>query len=89
MRTTYFNSLLLPVAIVLRVLDRFASASHDRVEPRPVGPARARELAAGASAHAGGRGDRTRRAHPRGTVAARLCFARSAVGRGRSARRGD
>ncbi|MGO9449195.1 MAG: class I SAM-dependent methyltransferase, partial [Solirubrobacteraceae bacterium] len=41
-RTTYFNSLLLPVAIVLRVLDRFASAATTEssldlwVPPAPV-----------------------------------------------------
>ena len=52
-RTTYFNSLLLPVAILLRVLDRF-SRKHDRVEPRPVGPARAAQLAARAPALARG-----------------------------------
>ena len=40
-RTTYFNSLLLPVAILLRVLDR-VNKQDDRVEPRPVGTARSR-----------------------------------------------
>ncbi len=68
-RTTYFNSLLLPVAILLRVLDR-AEHEDDRVEPRPVGAAGAAELAARAPARAGGGADRPRRAHPRGSVAA-------------------
>ncbi len=41
MRTTYFNSLLLPVAIVLRVLDRFSTATTESsldlwVPPAPV-----------------------------------------------------
>ena len=40
-RTTYFNSLLLPVAIVLRVLDRFSKATTESsldlwVPPEPV-----------------------------------------------------
>ena len=69
-RTTYFNSLLLPVAILLRVLDRF-NTQDDRVEPRPVGPAGAAQLAARAPARARGGADRPRRAHPRRSLAAR------------------
>ena len=56
-RTTYFNSLLLPVAILLRVLDRVNTQDHG-VEPRPVGPARTAQLAARAPARARGGADR-------------------------------
>ncbi len=38
-RTTYFNSLLLPVAIVLRVLERVNRTKTTEIEPRPVGAA--------------------------------------------------
>ncbi len=58
-RTTYFNSLLLPVAIVLRVLDRFSKATTESsldlwVPPEPVNWTLERPLALEAAAIARG-----------------------------------
>ena len=69
-RTTYFNSLLLPVAIVLRVLDRFSRKTTESSLDLWVPPPSA-QLAARAPARAGGRADRPRRADPRRALAAR------------------
>ena len=69
-RTTYFNSLLLPAAILLRVLDRFSRKTTESSLDLWVPPAAA-QLAARAPAGARGRADRPRRADPRGALAAR------------------
>ena len=68
-RTTYFNSLLLPVAILLRVLDRFNRKTTESsldlwVPPEPFNWLLERPLA-----HRGAR-DRPRRAHTSGPLAA-------------------
>ncbi len=70
-RTTYFNSLLLPVAILLRVLDRVNRAKTTEssldlwIPPEPVNWLLERPLALEAALIA------PRRAHPRGPLAAR------------------
>ena len=68
-RTTYFNSLLLPVAILLRVLDRVNTKTTESSLDLWV-PAGAAQLAARAPARARGGADRPRRAHPRRALAA-------------------
>ena len=68
-RTTYFNSLLLPVAIALRVLDRFSRKTTESSLDLWVPPPRA-QLAARTAARARGGSDRPRRADPRGAFAA-------------------
>ena len=69
-RTTYFNSLLLPVAIAA-ARARPLQPQDDRVEPRPVGAAGAAQLAARAPAGARGGDDRPRRADSGRALAAR------------------
>ena len=70
-RTTYFNSLLLPVAIMLRVLDRLNRKTTESsldlwVPPEPVNWLLERPL------DARGARDRPRRADPRRALAARV-----------------
>ena len=81
-RTTYFNSLLLPAAIALRVLDRFSRKTTESsldlwVPPAPVNWLLERPLAIEAALI--GRGGRI----PAGTVAARACSAERVVVRPR------